>query len=337
MKYAFHLRSLLVVLSFLWVSFFPLLELLADTPWAEKAKAEKGEVVWYTSLNITTSRPIADRFQEKYPFLKVSIYRSSAERILNRVLTEQKAGSPRFDVVSSQAVFYFKEIGLIAPYLSPEIPHYDKTLFDPKGFWTAFFSNRFAIGYNTEIIPEADAPRDWPDLLDPKWRGKIGIDTEEFLWYGAMLHYLGKERGRRLMKGLARQNVQWRKGHTLIAQMMAVGEFPIGIIYTHRIDDMSSKGAPVKWVRTSDPIVLGVSGIGISAATTAPASSRLFVDFALSREAQMIIKKSGRLSGREDLRDGDSESLKSFPIPEEVSIHVNRYAEEFNRLFHGRK
>jgi iron(III) transport system substrate-binding protein len=306
----------------------------AENPWEAKAKSEKGDIVWYTSLNVTTSRPIADLFQKRYPFLKVSVYRSSAERILNKVLTEEKAGGSSFDVVSSQASFYFKKVGLLSPYASPEMVHYADGLVDPEKYWTSFFSNRFAIGYNTELVPKEHAPRDWPDLLHPRWRGKIGIDTEEFLWYGAMVKYLGEEKARSFMTRLARQDIQWRKGHTLIAQMMAVGEFPVAIIYTHRIDDMSSKGAPVTWVRTADPIVLGVSGIGVSAKSRAPASSRLFIDFALSHEAQLMITKSGRNSGRKDLQ-GNDVGLKTFAIPEEVLTDVNHYAEDFNKLFHA--
>jgi iron(III) transport system substrate-binding protein len=308
--------------------------LRAENPWEAKAKTEKGDIVWYTSLNVTTSRPIADLFQKRYPFLKVSVYRSSAERILNKVLTEEKAGGSSFDVVSSQASFYFKKIGLLSPYASPEMAHYTEGLVDPEKYWTSFFSNRFAIGFNTELVPKEHAPRDWPDLLHPRWRGKIGIDTEEFLWYGAMVKYMGEEKGRSFMKRLARQDIQWRKGHTLIAQMMAVGEFPVAIIYTHRIDDMSSKGAPVTWVRSADPIVMGVSGIGVSAKSRAPASSRLFVDLALSHEAQSMIVKSGRNSGRKDLQ-GNDVGLKAFAIPEEVLTNVNRYAEQFNKLFHS--
>jgi iron(III) transport system substrate-binding protein len=320
----------LVVLCFSFSVFPAALE--AGSQWESSAKKEQGSLVWYTSLNVTTSRPMADRFEEKYPFLKVSVYRASAEGILNRVMTEEKAGRSSFDVISSQAVFYFQEKGLLTPYRSPETGALVNSFYDPDGFWASLFANRFAVGYNTAIVPPEKAPKNWQDLLDPWWRGKIGIDTEEFLWYGAMIKYFGKEKGLKFMKKLAGQDIQWRKGHTLIAQMIAAGEFPGGIIYTHRIDDMREKGAPLQWVRTADPIVVAMSGMGISKKTDSPASSRLFIDFALSSEGQSMIKKSGRTSGRKDMQQED-EGVKMFTIPPEVLVNANVYAREFNEIF----
>ena len=307
----------------------------AENRWEAAARKEGGKITWYTSLNITTSKPIVDRFQKKYPFLKVMLYRASAERILNRVMTEERAGGGFFDVVSTQAVFFFKKEGLLAKYRSPEVGAYPKRAYDPEGYWVGFFANRFAIGYNSDLVKGAQVPKDWTDLLHPRWHGNLGIDSEEFIWYGAMLKYLGEEKGKSFMKKLARQEIQWRKGHTLIAQMMAVGEFPVAIIYTHRIDDMRSKDAPVNWVRTSDPIVMAMSAMGISAKTKAPASSRLFTDYALSAEAQSIIKASGRNSERRDMQRRGDEDLKTFIIPPEVLTNVNHYVKEFNAIFHG--
>jgi iron(III) transport system substrate-binding protein len=330
-------RFPIIVLAVLGVAMFVLPgSLNAGSQWESAAKKERGHLAWYTSLNITTSRPMADRFEQKYPFVKVSVYRASAEGMLNRVMTEEKAGRSSFDVISSQAVFYFQEKGLLTPYRSPETDAFVSSFYDPDGFWASLFANRFAIGYNTASVPPEKAPNDWPDLLDPWWRGKIGMDSEEFLWYGAMVKYFGKEKGSKFMKKLAVQNIQWRKGHTLIAQMIAAGEFPGGIIYTHRIDDMREKGAPLRWVRTADPIVVAMSGMGISKKTDSPASSRLFIDFALSSEGQSMIKKSGRTSGRKDMQREDA-GVKMFTIPPEVLINANAYAREFNKIFHPGK
>ena len=319
-----------VVLCFSFSVFPAMLE--AGSQRESAAKKEKGSILWYTSLNITTSLPIAKRFQERYPFLKVSIYRASAERMLNKVMTEEKAGRSQFDVISSQAVFYLQKKGLLTPYRSPETHAFVNGFYDPNGFWASLFANRFAIGYNTGSVSPEKAPKDWEDLLHPMWQGKIAIDAEEFLWYGAMLKYFGREKGLEFMKKLSGQKIQWRRGHTLIAQMIAAGEFSAGIIYTHRVDDMRGKGAPLEWVRTADPIVVAMSGMGISKKTDSPASSRLFIDFTLSSEGQSMIKKSGRTSGRKDMQQGDG-GVKMFTIPPEVSTNVNFYAREFNEIF----
>ena len=51
--------------------------------------------------------------------------------------------------------------------------------------------------------PNPDVPRNWADLLNPKWKGQIGMDKEEYFWYAGMLKYWGEEKGRTFMESLA--------------------------------------------------------------------------------------------------------------------------------------
>jgi len=82
----------------------------------------------------------------------------------------------------------------------------------------------------------------------------IGMDPEEFEWLGAMMEYLGEEKATKLLRGLARQEIRWHKGHTRLAQFMAAGEFALSLSYAHRIEDLKKKGAPVDWSRTTKPL-----------------------------------------------------------------------------------
>ena len=100
------------------------------------------------------------------------------------------------------------------------------------------YVNYRTIGYNSKIVAEKDVPKQWEDLLDAKWKGKISLEEEDYVWYGALVKYWGKEKTQKYMRALAKQDIQWRKGHTLISQLMAAGEFPLGVIYAHRIEEM---------------------------------------------------------------------------------------------------
>ena len=66
------------------------------------------------------------------------------------------------------------------------------------------------------------------------------------------------------MGALAKQEIQWRKGHTLIARLLAAAEFPVGLVYGHGVDSMQRAGAPVDWVNTLDPIVALASRLGMT-------------------------------------------------------------------------
>src|SRR5438132_3677180 len=72
----------------------------ADENLISEARKERGTIRWYTALNVGGSKPIADAFEKKYPFLKVAVNRLSNERILNRILTEAKSNAPQFDITS---------------------------------------------------------------------------------------------------------------------------------------------------------------------------------------------------------------------------------------------
>lgn len=310
---------------------FGLASVHADDTLLSEARKERGTVRWYTALNVGGSKPVADAFEKKFPFLKVAVNRLSNERILNRILTEAKANAPQFDVTSFAYLPILAEKNLLAHYVSPETRAYQEGFFDPKGRWVSMYSNLIVLGYNTRAVSEASAPKDWADLLDSRWSEKIGMDPEVGAWYGAMLIYFGKDKGEKFFRNLAGQKIQWRKGHSLLAQLMSAGEFPLALVYAFNIAELQRAGAPVHWVTSAKPIVATTSGIGISTKTDAPAASKLFVDFALSAEGQKLIVESGRFSARRDAQA--IKDLKTFAVPDEVVLNLNKYLQEFTQLF----
>jgi iron(III) transport system substrate-binding protein len=304
----------------------------ADDSLLSEARRERGSIRWYTALNVNGSKPLADAFEKKYPFVKVDVTRLSNERILNRIFAEAKSAAPQFDVTSFAYLPLLAEKGLLASYQSPQTKAYLEGFFDPKNHWAAMYSNLIVLGYNTRQVSAAAAPKDWPDLLAPQWSEKIGMDPEVGIWYGAMLHFLGKERGDKFFRSLAQQKIQWRRGHSLLAQLMTAGEFPLALVYAFNISQLQQTGAPVKWMTTAKPIVATTSGVGISAKTDAPASSKLFVDFALSLEGQKVIMQTGRFSARKDLQT--LSDLKTYAVPDAVVLNLEKYLQEFTQVFH---
>jgi len=169
------------------------------------------------------------------------------------------------------------------------------------------------------MVPQKDAPKNWDDFLDPKWKGKIGMDQEEYEWYAATINYWGKEKAQKFHRALAKQGVHWNRGHTMISQLMAAGEFPIGIVYAHRIESMKKSGAPVEWVKTADPVFAALSPVAVAAKARHPNSAKLLMDFVLSREAQLVLRNANRLSGRLDI-----EPLVPEMHPSKIKIAPDR-------------
>lgn len=300
------------------------------------AAKKEGKLTWYTSMAIDTSKPVADAFEKQYG-IKVELVRAGEEQLLNRILTETRAGRWFFDAVSSSAIQVLALKNFLSPYASPESGAYTAELKDPHGRWTAVYNNNLVPIYNTKLLAEKDAPRDYPDLLDPKWKGRLLMDSTDYDWYGTLAVVWGREKAVSYMERLAQQQPAWRRGHGLVAQLIAAGEVPIGWAYSFRVERMKTEGAPVEWIPTFNPTVTTINGIGLSAKASSPSAGKLFIDFILSKRAQEMVREMRRVPSRSDVKPFaarmDQSKLKLKLVPGEVFVNSDKYAEEFRRIF----
>jgi iron(III) transport system substrate-binding protein len=273
----------------------------APAPEMLQAAKKEGKLVWYTSMAIDTSKPLVDVFEKQYA-IKIELVRAGEEQLLNRILTEDRAGKSLFDVVSSSAIQVLAMRNYLAPYATPEAQAYVDELKDPKGRWTAVYNNNLIVAYNTRMLAEKDTPKDYADLLDGKWKGKILMDPADYDWYGTLVTVWGREKATQYMQRLAQQAPSWRRGHGLISQLIGAGEVPLGLAYNFRIERMKSEGAPVDWVPGFNPIVTTINGVGLSAKAGAPNAGKLFIDFILSKRSQEMIRDMRRIPSRGDVK-----------------------------------
>ncbi len=304
----------------------------------EGAKRE-GRLVYYTVLTLPESQALVAAFEKKYPFVKTELFRLEGDKMRAKIITEARAGRTSVDVTSNSITNTGLLIrdGMLAPYKSQQRERIWPGLKDHDGFWTSLYVRLYVIAYNTKLISERDAPRDWWDLLDSKWKGKkIGLD-EEIELYGALVIRWGKDKAKKLFQGLAAQDPLERRGHTLIAQMMAAGEFPVTIAYGNRIEDMKGKGAPVDWASTADPVVVSPSVIGMFAHAPHPNAAQLFIDFVLSREGQSLLKGFDRITAHMDVPAPvpklELKSLKVFVVDTTVPARFEEFQRDYQAIF----
>jgi len=301
-----------------------------------KAKAE-GQVVFYSTMGIDTVRPVTLAFEKKFPFLKVEVLRLNSERVFNRVMVEHQTGKVHADVVNLSVMPLLKGKQLLARYQSPEMKAFPAKFRDPDDTWTGLVGNYAVIGYNTRLVPEAVAPKDWFDLTQPRWKGKMALDVEDYDWFGAMLEYLGPEKGQRLMQGLAKQEIGWRKGHSLLAQLVAAGEFSASLLYAHRTQLTKDRGAPIDWVKTSKPIVVSVNAVAVLEKAQRPNAARLLVDFLISEVGQKLLYEGGQIPLRSRAIPASSplaaENLDLYPVSGQVMERFEQHKKDFNDIF----
>jgi iron(III) transport system substrate-binding protein len=302
------------------------------------AKQDK-EVVWYTTTSAGDNQAIVAGFTKKYPFLKVQVLRSTGEKLRQRVLTETAANQYFSDVlsVSSMEMGLLKSKNLLQPYDPPEAASYPAATKDKEKFFTAIYARNFVMGYNTAMVAEKDRPKDWPDLLHPKWKSKFGIDEEEFEWYGTLVDYWGREKAGKFIKALAAQQPVLRRGHSLLAQLLAAGEFPIALVFPFEIEQLKRRGAPVEWANGSDPIVTSINVVALSARAPHGNAGKLLINYILSEEGQTIIKNVSRVPIRPGVKPNvaklDQSTLKIHYVPAEMFRKIAAYEKEFRDLF----
>jgi iron(III) transport system substrate-binding protein len=306
----------------------------------EGAKRE-GKLLLYTSLTIHEIDEVAGPFSKKYPFLKLESFRGNALQLLQKITTEARAGRPQVDVAQFNGfeAWQLQKLGLLQSYKSPAAKNFPESYKDPAGYWTTLYTNYLVLGYNPKTVTAADVPKKWDDLLDPKWKGdKFALDRDNAVWYGGLALYWGKEKAEKFMKALADQQPTMRKGHTLIATLMSSGEFPLGLVYAHRVEEMKAKGVKtIEWVPL-EPIVATPIVIGIGKDAPNSNAAKLFIDFFLSKEGQSISQKQQyRVPANPDLppvsRKLDPKNLKISLVNRQVADSYEAYDKVYQELF----
>lgn len=265
----------------------------------EGAKKE-GQLVIYTSMTVDQAQKLNNAFKARYPFIQPSMFRAVGERLLTKIMTEAQAGRHEFDVVQSAETqaYFLKKKNLLAKYVSPEVKNIQKPFFDPDGYWAAVYMMPNVIGYNTRMVKRNEAPRSDEELLNPKWKGKIGMDHTKPEWFSWKLKRLGEEKGLAYMKRLGAQEFRLYSGLTILTSLLAAGEFPLVLnTYLHNVEDARRKGAPVDWV-AQEPVFTKFQPIGVGSKAAHPNAAKLFVDFMMSEEGQKIIASFGRVPTR---------------------------------------
>ena len=309
----------------------------------EGAKKE-GRLVLYAGMEAEEATLFTNAFSKKYPFIKAEIFRSSGEKIQARFLVEHRANTHTADVFQASIVqvYQLRNLKLLARYVSEEAGAYRDGFKDPQGYWTALYQIPYVIGYNTRLVAPKDAPASYEDLLNPRWRGWIALETEEYQWFYHWMQLLGRDKGLDYMKKFAGQNLQMRAGHTLLAQLVAAGEVALAtVVYSNRVERMKANGAPIDWVRFTGPTITAINAIGIPEKSPHPNAAKLFVDFALSNEGQSLLRGLRRIPARPEVLPDPptlTKGLKLYPArPEGMIESYNDTVARFNEIFNKAK
>ncbi len=255
------------------------------------AAQQEGSFALYTSFAEKDLPPLIAAFERKYG-VKVKVWRAGSEKVLQRTLAEAAARRYEVDAIHSSALemetLHREEI--LQAVASPHSKGLIAGALRPHREWVATYLSVWVQAYNTHLVKKEDLPGTFQDLLDPKWKGKLGIEANVPEWYSTVVLHMGEEKGIKFFRDLVGRNgISVRTGHSLLNNMVIAGEVPLALtVYHFMAEAARRKGAALDWF-VLEPAVARMSGIGIARRAPHPNAALLFYDFMLSAEAQGLL------------------------------------------------
>jgi iron(III) transport system substrate-binding protein len=245
---------------------------------------KEGELMLYSSLTQEDQLRLAEDFKRRYG-VTIKFWRGSQAHILQRVTSETRGARFEFDVLetNSPQIEAIAREGLLqrmnSPFLEQElIPD----TVPASGEWAPDRLNLVVYAYNTSAVKSGELPAAWQDLADPKWKGRLGMESTNVEWFSAVVEALGEDTALDLFRRIGDNGVAVRTGHTHSTGRVIAGEIPLFLgVYSHDVDRMKVKGAPIDWF-VLPPAVILPSAVAVSRRAPHPHAAALFYDYMLT-------------------------------------------------------
>ena len=261
------------------------------------AAQQEGALSWYTSLTIGVAQDLAQRFEAKYPGVKVDLFRAADNDIITKVTEEARAGRGTADVLEmpTPTLRILKEAGLLTEYYLPNAASYPAAAREAGSgqniYWAVDREHYISFGYNTNLLPASAVPKDVAGLAAPALRNQMAIagTTTGVNWVG----FLTKEQPPDLFGQIAQQNIKIQMiSGTALLDLVAKGEVAASpTIFRAEVEIAKEKGAPVEWVPLV-PVTANAGALAVTARAPHPNAAALFAEFLLGEEGQGVLKQN---------------------------------------------
>ena len=199
--------------------------------------------------------------------------------------------------------------------------------------WIPDRLNFFVVGYNTQKVRRDELPKDYRGFLDAKWKGRLGIEATDSEWMATLVKRWGERDGMAFFRQLAEMRPDVRKGHVLLAELIAAGEIPVGLtVYNSNAESFKRKGAPIDWIPVQ-PVVARPQGIAILKNAPHREAAQAFADFVLSPEGQELFNSMGRVPVSTKVKTHLNQFEYTLVDPATVLDEQDKWTREWDKLF----
>ena len=295
---------------------------------------KEGSVVLYTSLATTESVPLSQAFEKKYG-VKVELWRATSDKVVQRALTEAKGRRHAVDVVETNGpeLEMLAREKLLARFESPYLADLPPAAIPAHRLWVSDRLNFFVVAFNTNKVKREELPKTYEGFLDPKWKGRIGIEATDQEWLATIVKLWGEPKGMDFFRKLAAMRPDVRKGHVLLSELIAVGEVPVGLtVYNANAESMKRRGGPIDWAPVQ-PVVARPQAIAVFGNAPHPHAALLFADFVLSPEGQQLFLSMGRVPASIKVKSPLNNFQYNLVDPITVLDESEKWEKTWNELF----
>jgi iron(III) transport system substrate-binding protein len=285
--------------------------------WDQVLKAAKteGRVVFYTSHGEPPEHNVqlAKLFEQKYG-IHVDVLVGRSSDVQERLRSEQTAKRYLADVFQSGASVFlalnaggaFQQHGYLPNLQNISSPEFVTDIAIPNSI------QGYGILVNTRLVPPQDQPKSWQDLLDPRWKGKILADDMRANGSGlALFTALYDKYGEDFHRKLAEQQLTF--GRTLGNDIFRVARSEYAIFIPLPISNFQAlKGLPVKLVLPPEGVPNAIQTSAIATNPPHPNAARLFMNFLLEPDAQLVYARTGAIPTVSGVRERVDENVRQL-------------------------
>jgi iron(III) transport system substrate-binding protein len=278
---------------FLWLALICIFCLVLS---CNRKNSNTRKLLIYTPHGQDLLQDLVARYKQQHPDVEIQFLDMGSRQILERVRAERNR--PQADLWWGASHMTFQtaaDENLLSPYRPTWADKIPASSRDSQDRWYGMYETPEVIVYNSNVVKPDAAPRDWDDVLDPKWRDKILIrnpnpsDTMQVI-FGAMIWRTYKdsnspEQGYEWLRKLDANVHEYTADGTLLMQKLAREE---GLISLWDLPDVliykEQKGLPVAYLVPASGTPVVIDGIAIVRGTQNETDAKQFYEFVNSPE-----------------------------------------------------
>lgn len=306
--------------------------------------AAKMQVMLYSSMKDSQLSALKEAFTNKYPDVQMDYYTAGTGKVMTKMAAEQQAGKICADIIwvgEPTNYITFKEQGELLAYESPEAATIPSALKDEDNFYCAARIVTLGLVYNTNNVKGEDIPKDWADLLNPRFNTYVTMTDPTFsgtTLYTVAAFIQNEEFGWEFLKQLKANGIKLQTGSSAVVNAIGAGEYDIGIGVNYIAQSKKAKGTPVEFVYPESGISTVASPIAIMKDSENVEASKLLYDFILSLEGQQLLVDACVIPVRPEIKMENDISVaeateRAIPVSDKyLLLSKDALLEQFNKI-----